>query len=134
MVDTKQSFNTVTNKMDLELCDLIFLLNETKQMEQLESIMTDHYKLQNYFVKDPKPVNERKRIEIEETSNNEKKESKSKFSTIYFYIKEHKIMVQGSDINLRMFTETYFYVFKQLIQENECMLSYRIQNERETIL
>ena len=95
MVDTKQSFNTVTNKMDLELCDLIFLLNETKQLEQLESIMTDHYKLQNYFVKDPKPVNERKRIEIEETSNNEKKESKSKFSTIYFYIKEHKIMVQG---------------------------------------
>ena len=66
-------------------------------MEQLESIIADHYKLQNYFVKDPKPVNG----EIEDTSNNEKKDSKSKFLNISFHIKEHKIMVQGSDINLR---------------------------------
>ena len=79
-------------------------------------------------------MNGGKRIEIEDTSNNEKKESKSKFLTKYFYIKEHKTMVQGSDINLRMFIETYFYDFKQLIQENEHMLSYRIQDERESIL
>ena len=46
MADTKQSFNTVTKKMDLELCDPIFLLNGTKQLEQLDSIITDHYKLQ----------------------------------------------------------------------------------------
>ena len=37
-------------------------------------------KLQNYFVKDPKLVNGRKRMEIEDTSNNEKKESKSIFN------------------------------------------------------
>ena len=43
-------------------------------------------------------------------------------------------MVQGSDINLRMFRETYFYDFKQLIQENEHVLSYRIQDERENHL
>ena len=43
-------------------------------------------------------------------------------------------MVQGSDINLRMFIETYFYDFKQLIQGNEHMLSYQIQDERENHL
>ena len=82
------------------ICDLIFLLNGTKQLEQLESIVTDYYNLKNYFIKDPKPVNGGKRIEIEDTSNDEEKESKSKFLTIYFYTKEHKIMVQGSDIKL----------------------------------
>ena len=82
MTDTKQSFNTVTNKMDFELCNLIFLLNETKQLEQLESIITDHYKLQNYFVKDPKPVNG----EIRGTSNNEKKKKQIKpFSHLLLY-------------------------------------------------
>ena len=86
--------------MDLELCDLIFLFSGAKQLEQLESIITDHYKLLSYFAKDPKPVNGGKRTEIEDTSNNEKKESTSKFLTIYFCIKEHKVMVQGSDINL----------------------------------
>ena len=43
-------------------------------------------------------------------------------------------MVQGSDINLLMFIKTYFFDFKQLIQENEHLLSYRIQDERENHL
>ena len=71
VADTKQSFNTVTNKMDLNF--VTFSLNGTKQLEQLAIIIIDHYKLQNYFVKDPKPMNGGKRTEIEGTSNNENK-------------------------------------------------------------
>ena len=50
-----------------------------------------------------------KRIDIEEHLTKHNKDFKLKFLTIYFYTKENKVMIQGSDINLEIFMENYLY-------------------------
>ena len=75
------------------------ILDSKEKMENLQQKITDFYTYDNFSVNDPKSVSGGKRIDIEEHSTEDNKEVKLKFLTIYFYTKENKVMIQGSDIN-----------------------------------
>ena len=96
--DIKQTFNTTTKKMDSELCDLIMILDSKDKMENLQQKITDFYTYDSLRVNDPKSVSGGKRMDTEEHSTKDNKEVKLKFLTIYFYTKENKVMIQGSNI------------------------------------
>ena len=107
----KQTFNTTTKRTEFELGDLIMMLDNKNQLEDLQEKVTEFYKSNNFEVRDPKPVNGGKRIDIDEHTSKDKKDIKSKYLTIYFYTKENKIMVLGSDSNLQAFIDNYLYNF-----------------------
>ena len=111
LADMKQTFNTTTKRTKFELGDLIMMLDNKNQLEDLQEKVTKFYKSNNFEVRDPKPVNGGKRIDIDEHTSKDKKDIKSKYLTIYFYTKENKIMVQGSDSNLQAFIDIYLYNF-----------------------
>ena len=135
--DIKQTFNTTTKKMDSELCDLIIVLDSKDKMENLQQKITDFYTYDNLRVNDPKSVSGGKRIDIEEHSAKDNKEVKLKFLTIYFYRKENKVMIQGSNINLEIFIENYLYQFTRSLHTNNFVStnnqSEQFSNELDTI-
>ena len=95
--------------MDSELCNLIMILDSKDKIENLQQKITDFYTSNNFRINDPKSVSGGKRIDIEEHSTEDNQDFKLKFLTIYFYTKENKVMIQGSDINLEIFIENYLY-------------------------
>ena len=111
LADMKQTFNTTTKRTEFELGDLIMMLDNKNQLEDLQEKVTEFYKSNHFKAKDPKPVNGGKRIDIDEHTSEDKKDIKSKYLTIYFYMKENKIMVQSSDSNLQAFIDNYLYDF-----------------------
>ena len=112
LADMKKTFNTTTKRTEFEFGDLIMMLANKNQLEDLQEKVTEFYKSNNFEVRDPKPVTGGKKIDIDEhTTSKDKKDIKSKYLTIYFYTKENKIMVQGSDSNLQAFIDNYLYNF-----------------------
>ena len=96
--------------MDFELCDLIMTLDSKDKMENLQQKITDFYTSNDFSVNDPN-VTGGKIIDIEEHSTKDNKEVKLKLLAIYFYTKENKVMIPGSDINLEIFIENYLHQF-----------------------
>ena len=123
--------------MDPELCDLIMILYSKDKMQNLQQKITDFYTYDNFHVNDPKSVSGGKRIDIEEHSTKDNKEVKLKFLTIYFYTKENKVMIQGSDINLEIFIKNYLYQFTRSLHINDFVStndkSEQFSNELDTI-
>ena len=110
IADMKQIYKMTTKEM---LCNLIMMLDSKKQFENLQQIIVNFYTSNDFEVKNPKSVNGETRINIDKhiISESENKDIKTGHLTIYFYMKENKVMVQGPYLNLQTFVDKYLYDF-----------------------
>ena len=117
----KQIYNTITQEMDFELCNLIMMLDSKKQFEKLQQIIVIFYTYNNFEGKNPKSVNGGTRIDTDKhiISESEDKDIKTRYLTIYFYTQENKVMVQGPCLNLQTFVDKYLYDFSNSLTVND---------------
>ena len=125
IADMKLIYNTITQEMDFELCNLIMMLDSKKQFEKLQQIIVNFHTSNNFEVKNPKSVNGGTRINIDKhiISESENKDIKTRYLIIYFHTKENKVMVQGPCLNLQTFVDKYLYDFSNPLTANDHIVS-----------